>query len=132
MLERIEAVDRQVVAEARESLARTPEQLAVLKKAGVVDAGAKGFVSMLEGVLFFVEGVSIAVSTEAEAATDAPEAEAAPEVEAPAEAKDEAPEEDVEKAEAAPAEEPAADESEAEPAAEEAAPAESEEAPAKK
>lgn len=60
----------QVVAEARESLARTPEQLAVLKKAGVVDAGAKGFVSMLEGVLFFVEGVSIAVSTETEAATE--------------------------------------------------------------
>lgn len=50
----------EVVAEARVSLARTPDQLAVLKKAGVVDAGAKGFVSMLEGVLMFVEGVSIA------------------------------------------------------------------------
>jgi len=49
-----------VVERARDSLARTPEQLAVLKKAGVVDAGAKGFVSMLEGVLLFVEGVSIA------------------------------------------------------------------------
>lgn len=48
-----------VVGEARDSLARTPEQLEVLKKAGVVDAGAKGFVSMLEGVLFFVQGVSI-------------------------------------------------------------------------
>lgn len=53
-----------VVAEARESLARTPEQLAVLKKAGVVDAGAKGFVSMLEGVLHFVEGVSLAAESE--------------------------------------------------------------------
>jgi len=51
-------VDR-VVEEARDSLARTPEQLAVLKKAGVVDAGAKGFVSMLEGVFFFVHGVKI-------------------------------------------------------------------------
>jgi DegV family protein with EDD domain len=49
-----------VVEQARDSLARTPEQLAVLKKAGVVDAGAKGFVSMLEGVLLFVQGVSIA------------------------------------------------------------------------
>ncbi len=49
-----------VVREARDSLARTPEQLAVLKKAGVVDAGAKGFVSMLEGVLLFVQGIPIA------------------------------------------------------------------------
>ena len=48
-----------VVEEARGSLARTPEQLAVLRKAGVVDAGAKGFVSMLEGVLLFVQGIPI-------------------------------------------------------------------------
>jgi DAK2 domain fusion protein YloV len=53
-----------VVERARDSLARTPEQLAVLKKAGVVDAGAKGFVSMLEGVLLFVEGVSLAGDSE--------------------------------------------------------------------
>jgi DegV family protein with EDD domain len=55
-----------VVERARDSLARTPEQLAVLKKAGVVDAGAKGFVSMLEGVLMFVEGVTIAIDAEAD------------------------------------------------------------------
>jgi DegV family protein with EDD domain len=55
-----------VVAHARDSLSRTPEKLAVLKKAGVVDAGAKGFVSMLEGVLLFVEGVSLAGDSEAE------------------------------------------------------------------
>lgn len=54
-----------VVQEARVSLARTPDQLPVLKKAGVVDAGAKGFVSMLEGVLMFVEGVTIATGSEA-------------------------------------------------------------------
>lgn len=54
----------QVVEEARDSLARTPEQLAVLKKAGVVDAGAKGFVSMLEGVLLFVDGVQIALEAD--------------------------------------------------------------------
>jgi DegV family protein with EDD domain len=35
---------------ARRALARTPDQLAVLKKAGVVDAGAQGFVDFLEGV----------------------------------------------------------------------------------
>lgn len=54
-----------VVEQARESLARTPDQLPVLKKAGVVDAGAKGFVSMLEGVLLFVQGVSLAAGSEA-------------------------------------------------------------------
>jgi DegV family protein with EDD domain len=54
----------EVVEEARVSLSRTPEQLAVLKKAGVVDAGAKGFVSMLEGVLMFLEGVTVAVDAE--------------------------------------------------------------------
>jgi DegV family protein with EDD domain len=53
-----------VVEQARDSLARTPEQLEVLKKAGVVDAGAKGFVSMLEGVLYFVEGITIAVESD--------------------------------------------------------------------
>jgi DegV family protein with EDD domain len=45
-----------LVAEARASLARTPELLPVLRKAGVVDAGAKGFVSLLEGVLLFIHG----------------------------------------------------------------------------
>lgn len=53
-----------VVKEARASLARTPDQLAVLKKAGVVDAGAKGFVSILEGVLMLLEGVTVAVASE--------------------------------------------------------------------
>ena len=48
-----------VLDAARGSLARTPEKLAVLKKAGVVDAGAKGFVSMLEGVQLFVQGEAI-------------------------------------------------------------------------
>ncbi len=36
---------------AREALERTPDQLPVLRKAGVVDAGAKGFVLFVEGVL---------------------------------------------------------------------------------
>lgn len=38
------------VTAAREALQRTPEQLAVLRKAGVVDAGALGFVELLEGI----------------------------------------------------------------------------------
>lgn len=35
---------------ARQALAHTPRQLAVLERAGVVDAGAKGFVDLLEGI----------------------------------------------------------------------------------
>ena len=40
-----------ILAAAKEALARTPEQLPVLKKAGVVDAGGAGFVTILEGML---------------------------------------------------------------------------------
>jgi len=42
------------LAAARDSLARTPEKLALLKKSGVVDAGAQGFVYLLEGVVRYV------------------------------------------------------------------------------
>ncbi len=45
-----------LVEEARASLARTPDLLPVLKRAGVVDAGAKGFVALLEGVLGYIHG----------------------------------------------------------------------------
>jgi hypothetical protein len=45
-----------LVTRARDSLARTPELLPVLKSAGVVDAGAKGFVALLEGVLLLISG----------------------------------------------------------------------------
>jgi DegV family protein with EDD domain len=67
-----------LVGEARESLAHTPDLLPVLRKAGVVDAGAKGFVSMLEGVLLFINGdpivpVEEAVEGPGVAAVDYPE-----------------------------------------------------------
>lgn len=52
-----------LVDEARASLQRTPDLLPVLKKAGVVDAGAKGFVSLLEGVLLLVHGDPLVAST---------------------------------------------------------------------
>jgi len=39
---------------ATESLYRTPEKLRVLARAGVVDAGAQGFVHMLEGAVNFI------------------------------------------------------------------------------
>lgn len=40
---------------AQKSLAETPQKLAVLAKAGVVDAGAKGFVDFLEGITQFIK-----------------------------------------------------------------------------
>ena len=40
---------------ARMSLIETPKKLAVLAKAGVVDAGAKGFVDFLEGITSFIK-----------------------------------------------------------------------------
>ncbi|MDZ7265267.1 MAG: DegV family EDD domain-containing protein, partial [candidate division KSB1 bacterium] len=40
---------------ARRSLAETPKKLEVLKKAGVVDAGAQGFVHILEGIIHFID-----------------------------------------------------------------------------
>ena len=42
--------------EGEVSLAGTPELLATLKEAGVVDAGGKGFVRMFEGVVRVIEG----------------------------------------------------------------------------
>jgi DegV family protein with EDD domain len=40
---------------ARESLARTPELLPILKQKGVVDAGGQGFVDLMEGICTFIE-----------------------------------------------------------------------------
>jgi DegV family protein with EDD domain len=40
---------------AREALRRTPDQLKVLRSAGVVDAGALGFVDLLEGMADYLE-----------------------------------------------------------------------------
>ena len=45
-----------LVDEGRRSLASTPDLLPALKEAGVVDAGAKGFVGLLEGVFLLVTG----------------------------------------------------------------------------
>ncbi|HET7228620.1 MAG TPA: DegV family protein [Longimicrobium sp.] len=45
-----------LMLKAREALANTPELLPQLKAAGVVDAGAKGFVHIIEGISSFVAG----------------------------------------------------------------------------
>ncbi|MDZ7412218.1 MAG: DegV family EDD domain-containing protein [candidate division KSB1 bacterium] len=46
---------RDSLTEARRSLAETPKKLDVLARAGVVDAGAQGFVHLLEGIVDFIE-----------------------------------------------------------------------------
>lgn len=53
---------RRLLEEGEAALARTPELLAVLKEAGVVDAGGKGFVRMLEGVVRYIRGDPILAS----------------------------------------------------------------------
>lgn len=53
------------LARARRALADTPRQMALLQKAGVVDAGAQGFVDLLEGIAEFVEGGPRAVRVRA-------------------------------------------------------------------
>lgn len=53
---------------AKTALEQTPELLPTLKKAGVVDAGGKGFVTILEGMMsVFKDGVMIKSSALAEA-----------------------------------------------------------------
>jgi DegV family protein with EDD domain len=47
---------RRLLAEGQATLARTPELMAALKEAGVVDAGGKGFVRMIEGVVRCIDG----------------------------------------------------------------------------
>lgn len=44
------------LAEARAAVARTPEQLAILKHAGVVDAGAQGYLLIVEGASRYLHG----------------------------------------------------------------------------
>lgn len=68
-----------VLGACRESLARTPEILPVLKQAGVVDAGGCGVVTLLEGAeaalrgnaVELADGVEVSVGTTVAAASDA-------------------------------------------------------------
>ncbi len=52
----LSAFMRHMLADSERALARTPELMAVLKEAGVVDAGGKGFVRMIEGIVRYIEG----------------------------------------------------------------------------
>ena len=57
----VEALMRDVCAHARETLARTPDMLPVLKQVGVVDSGGQGLLYIYEG---FVESLSVETGTE--------------------------------------------------------------------
>jgi uncharacterized protein len=50
---------RGVLDAANAALERTPDQLPVLKEAGVVDSGGAGFVYFLEGILSFLPDVTV-------------------------------------------------------------------------
>lgn len=45
-----------ILATAKDALRRTPEQLDILRKAGVVDSGGQGFVYILEGMCRMLQG----------------------------------------------------------------------------
>ena len=62
-------VFRAAVAQAEETLQKTPEMLPVLKKAGVVDAGGKGFCVIFGEMLRVLEGGDVAKPETSAAAT---------------------------------------------------------------
>jgi hypothetical protein len=57
-------VVRRALAEAERALARTPELLEDLRRAGVVDAGGKGFVRLIEGVVRLIDGKATEEATQ--------------------------------------------------------------------
>ncbi len=61
------ALWRTILAAAKDALAHTPEQLPVLKKAGVVDAGGQGFCVILDGMFSVVQDGTILACEDAPA-----------------------------------------------------------------
>lgn len=69
------------LVQARRALADTPRQLPVLMRAGVVDAGARGFLDLLEGIGEFMDKGTVQVETlEAELHADVEAAQAHEEI----------------------------------------------------
>ena len=66
------AVFDSAIGGAREALAETPELLPTLKKAGVVDAGGRGFVLILEGMQSVLRDGAIIKSEVADTTTEEP------------------------------------------------------------
>lgn len=59
----IDTILSMYIAEMKKTLAYTPEMLDVLKEAGVVDSGAKGFITIFEGMLKYLSGEIIQPNT---------------------------------------------------------------------
>ena len=59
-----------IVGQTKQAVARTPSQLAVLAEAGVVDAGGQGFYVILEGILRYLRGETVAVAEALDSAVD--------------------------------------------------------------
>jgi hypothetical protein len=57
------------VDQAKDALARTPQMLPILQKAGVVDSGGSGLVFIMEGILRYVQGQEVTLSPLAAADT---------------------------------------------------------------
>ena len=55
----IEQTFKSIYKVSIESLNNTPEQMQLLKDAGVVDAGAQGFVDLIEGLCYYIENGEI-------------------------------------------------------------------------
>lgn len=64
----IVAIFEAAVSRGSKALAKTPEMLPALKKAGVVDAGGQGWLFVLEGALYFLINGSIVKKNEDESA----------------------------------------------------------------
>jgi uncharacterized protein len=60
----VELLEKVVVA-ANDSVQRTPDLLPVLKEAGVVDSGGKGLFFILEGMLRYIQGLSLDIAVAA-------------------------------------------------------------------
>ncbi len=58
----LETVLARVVARAQDAVARTPQMLPILQKAGVVDSGGTGLTYILEGMLRAIQGLPVAAA----------------------------------------------------------------------
>ena len=71
----VDAVLSRYLYEMKQSLARTPELLPVLKEAGVVDSGAQGYIVLCEGMLLALRGETDKIGVPETAQEAAPGAE---------------------------------------------------------
>lgn len=69
----LQGVARSAAEGAARALERTPSQLAVLARAGVVDAGGRGLCVLLDALLATISGTEVPIVTPAYASTESPD-----------------------------------------------------------